>query len=255
MVYLDPIGTGRSSLLPGGEYFMPTYAHYFEAVLDHIGEPRPIILGHSHGGMVALELAMRDPHRLGGLIAYDTAPVYNDALWEEAGRQMSAYADRWPHRPETAVAVRAWNERHEVRTDAASARQWLADVTPAYFADYHRVADGSFRLDLTWDPNRRNGVWYGAWRSRRHRHADVDHLRCIRLRLSTKVVRADTRRDSRIRPRRATRQRPLRLPGTARRVRGRRARVRRRARATLAGHSHSVADRQVFETTDEDGRG
>jgi proline iminopeptidase len=161
MVYLDPIGTGRSSLLPGGEYFMPTYAHYFEAVLDHIGEPRPIVLGHSHGGMVALEFAMRDPHRLGGLIAYDTAPVYDDALWKEAGRQMSAYADRWPDRPEAAVAVRAWNGRREVRTDAASAQQWLADVTPAYFADYHRVADGSFRLDLTWDPNRNNGVWYG----------------------------------------------------------------------------------------------
>ena len=96
MVYLDPIGTGRSGLLPRGEYFMPTYAHYFEAVLDHIDQPRPIILGHSHGGMVALELAMRDPHRLGGLIAYDTAPVYNDALWEEAGRQMSAYANGGP---------------------------------------------------------------------------------------------------------------------------------------------------------------
>ncbi|HEY6577367.1 MAG TPA: alpha/beta hydrolase [Mycobacterium sp.] len=164
MVYLDPIGTGRSGLLPGGEYFMPTYAHYLEAVLEYIGEPRPIVLGHSHGGMVALELAMRDPRRLGGLIAYDTAPVFDDALWEEAGRQMSAYAERWPDRPEAAVAWRAWNGRRDVRTDAASARQWLADVTPAYFADYHRVADGSLRLDLTWDPNRNNGAWSGLGR-------------------------------------------------------------------------------------------
>ena len=200
MVYLDPIGTGRSSLLPGGEYVMPTYAHYFEAVLDHIGEPRPIVLGHSHGGMVALELAMRDPHRLGGLIAYDTAPVYDDALWEEAGRQMSAYAERWPDRPEAAVARRAWNGRREVRTDAASARQWLADVTPAYFADYHRVADGSLRPRPHLGPEPKQRGLVRTWPSRRHRHADVDHLRGIRLRLSATVVRADARRDTRIRP-------------------------------------------------------
>jgi pimeloyl-ACP methyl ester carboxylesterase len=159
MVYLDPIGTGRSSLLPSGEYFVPTYAHYLESVLDHIGEPRPVILGHSHGGMVALELAIRSPNRLGGLIAYDTAPVFNDDLWEDAARQMAAFIERWPDRPEAARAARAWNGRRAIRKDLASARQWLADVTPAYFADYRRVVEGSIRLDHTWDPNRRNGVW------------------------------------------------------------------------------------------------
>src|ERR1700710_1378137 len=70
MVYLDPIGTGKSSLLPDGEYFVPVYAHYLEAVLDHLRDPRPVILGHSHGGMVALELAIQKSARIGGVIAY-----------------------------------------------------------------------------------------------------------------------------------------------------------------------------------------
>jgi len=164
MVSLDPIGTGRSDLLPGGEYDVSTYAHHLESVLDHIDEPRPVVLGHSHGGMVALELAIRNPHRLGGLIAYDTVPVYDGDLWQEAARQMSAFAERWPGRPEAVRAGRAWDRRHQIRTDAASARQWLADVTPAYFADYRVVADESFHLDLTWDPNRDNGTWSAAGR-------------------------------------------------------------------------------------------
>lgn len=164
MVYLDPIGTGRSGLLPGGEYDVPAYVHHLESVLDHIAELRPVVLGHSHGGMVALELAIRNPHRLGCLIAYDTAPVYDGNLWQEATRQMAAFVERWPGRQEAAGAGRAWDRRHEIRTDAASARQWLADVTPAYFADYRLVTDGSFRLDLTWDPNRHNGTWSAAGR-------------------------------------------------------------------------------------------
>ena len=229
MVYLDPIGTGRSGLLPGGEYYVSTYAHHLESVLDHIDEPRPVVLGHSHGGMVALELAIRNPHRLGGLIAYDTAPVYDGALWEEAGRQMSAYVERWPDRHDAARAGRAWDRRHEIRTDAASARQWLADVTPAYFADYRLIADRSFSLDLTWDPE--PGQWHlvSHRTPRRHRCADVDHRRCIRLRLPTAVVRRDARRNTRIRPARADRQRALRLPGTAGRIRVRRAPVHRGA--------------------------
>jgi pimeloyl-ACP methyl ester carboxylesterase len=66
MVYVDPIGTGASSLLPDGKYFIPTYSRFLEAVLDHIAEPQTMVLGHSHGGMVALELAMSNPLAIGG---------------------------------------------------------------------------------------------------------------------------------------------------------------------------------------------
>jgi pimeloyl-ACP methyl ester carboxylesterase len=161
IVYLDPIGTGRSDLLPSGEYFMPTYAHFLGAVLDHIGESRPLVLGHSHGGMVVLELAMRDSGRFGGVIAYDTAPVYADELWNEAARQMTAFAARWPDRPEAAAAARAWHAGGRPRDDAAAEQKFLADILPAYFADYRRFLDPERppALDITWDPNRNNGTW------------------------------------------------------------------------------------------------
>jgi pimeloyl-ACP methyl ester carboxylesterase len=163
MVYLDPIGTGKSDLLPGAEYFVPTYARYLHAVVDQIAQPKPVILGHSHGGMVALELAIQTSDRLGAVIAYDTAPVYTDDLWDESSRQIDAFAMRWPDRPEAAVAARAWHAGAggEPRGDAASEQRFLADVLPAYFADYRRAYEPDHRpaLDITWDPNRTNGTW------------------------------------------------------------------------------------------------
>jgi pimeloyl-ACP methyl ester carboxylesterase len=159
MVYLDPIGTGKSGLLPDGEYLVPTYAQYLEGVLDHIGHPRPIILGHSHGGMVVLELAIQNSRRLGGVIAYDTAPVYNDDLWDEASRQMTAFAARWPDRPEAARAAQAW---HAVGGGEPGVEEkFLVDVLPAYFADYRRSHDPAHPpvLKVTRNPNRTNGTW------------------------------------------------------------------------------------------------
>jgi len=152
---------------------VPTYARFLEAVLDHIGEARPVVLGHSHGGMVVLELAIQNSHRLGGVIAYDTAPIYTDELWNEAARQMTAFAARWPDRPEAAAAARAWHASAggQPRDDAAAEKKFLADVLPAYFADYRRASSLGCppALDITWDPNRNNGIW-----SARTRLGEID---------------------------------------------------------------------------------
>jgi pimeloyl-ACP methyl ester carboxylesterase len=140
MVYLDPIVTCKSDLLPGAEYFVPTYAYHLQAVLDHLGRPKPLILGHSHDGRVVLELAIQNSHRLGGVIAYDTAPVYNDDLREEATRQMTAFATRWADdRPEATIAAQAWHAvgGGEPRTE----EKFLTDILPAYFAVYRRSHD------------------------------------------------------------------------------------------------------------------
>jgi pimeloyl-ACP methyl ester carboxylesterase len=163
MVYLDPIGTGRSSLLPGGQYTVATYAHYLNAVLDHVGEPQPVILGHSHGGMVVLELATHNPDRVGGLIAYDTAPILSDELWQESVRQIAAFPERWPDRPEAVQAARRWMaDPGGLRCrDGDAFEAFLSEVLPAYFADYRRVLDSEHPLTLTttWDPARVGDTW------------------------------------------------------------------------------------------------
>ena len=44
------------------------------ALLDHIGVDRAIVLGHSYGGFVAQEFAIRHGSRLRGLVLLDTTP-------------------------------------------------------------------------------------------------------------------------------------------------------------------------------------
>lgn len=165
MIYLDPAGTGRSDMSPGGDYSVPTYARFSEGVIKHLGVNRPFFLGHSHGGCVGLELAIRNPGLLGGLVAYSTGPVYNSMLFEEATRQMTAFAERWPDRPEAAEAARVWNahmvSRTEKVTDRRSHDAFLLGILPAHFADFRKtIAErSSFTLSVTFDPARENGRW------------------------------------------------------------------------------------------------
>lgn len=46
------------------------------ALLDHLGAPRAVIVGHSMGGMVAQELSARHPGRLAALVLYATTSAF-----------------------------------------------------------------------------------------------------------------------------------------------------------------------------------
>ena len=165
IVYLDPVGTGRSDLLPGGDYSVPTYARFAKGLLDHLGAEQPYFLGHSHGGFVGLELAIHNPGLLAGLIAYSTAPVYTAELFEEATRQMESFVARWPDQPDAEKAGRAWHASSNARTtqvaDRESRLEFLRTILPAYFANYWQTAgrSGPITLDVTWDPARKDSDW------------------------------------------------------------------------------------------------
>ena len=47
-------------------------------LLDRLDAPTAIIVGHSMGGMIALELAARYPERLQALILSGTSPAFGD---------------------------------------------------------------------------------------------------------------------------------------------------------------------------------
>jgi proline iminopeptidase len=144
LVYLDPVGTGKSGLLPGGDYSVAEYARRVELLREHLGVTDGFFLGHSHGGFVGLQYALDYPGRLRGLIVYDSAPVFSPDLIAEAGRQVAVFAERWPDRPEALAAVRAFGGADEEDSvngvhDAASFLAYLTAILPLYFADYRKT--------------------------------------------------------------------------------------------------------------------
>jgi pimeloyl-ACP methyl ester carboxylesterase len=70
----DMPGYGDSAPLP--EMTWPALADAAAALLDHAGAPRAVVVGHSMGGMVAQELALRRRERVAGLVLYATTPFF-----------------------------------------------------------------------------------------------------------------------------------------------------------------------------------
>jgi proline iminopeptidase len=166
LVYVDPVGSGESDLLPDGDYSMSRYARLAAAVLDDIGAPTAYFLGHSHGGFVALQFGIDHPTRLDGLILYDTAATNGPDLREAATKEMAAFVRRWPNRPEAAEAGRVWDAVNESRTmpvvDHESFERYLNGILPAYFADCRKTVGqtgSDLALRVTYDPNRAPALW------------------------------------------------------------------------------------------------
>lgn len=72
VVRVDLPGLGRSASAAVGEPSVAAMADAVVAVLDAVGVDRTVVLGVSTGGYVALELAARHPHRVGGLVLGST---------------------------------------------------------------------------------------------------------------------------------------------------------------------------------------
>lgn len=80
----DMPGYGVSKMLP--HYSFPTFAAALARVLDRLAGRRIVLVGHSMGGMVALEAAVRFPQRLAGLVLTCTSPAFGkqDGPWQQA---------------------------------------------------------------------------------------------------------------------------------------------------------------------------
>lgn len=70
VVWYDQLGCGRSELGTAADYRLQRYLDELEAVLDGLGLARVALLGHSWGAMLAVDAALRWPHRFTGLILW-----------------------------------------------------------------------------------------------------------------------------------------------------------------------------------------
>jgi proline iminopeptidase len=92
LVLLDPRGTGGSDRPSDARaYAIDDYAEDVEELREHLGLERIDLLGHSHGGVVAMAYAARNPERVGRLILASTlarwAPEQERAMQEAMAGQ------------------------------------------------------------------------------------------------------------------------------------------------------------------------
>jgi pimeloyl-ACP methyl ester carboxylesterase len=68
VVAVDRPGSGYSVRAPGASAALGAQADVLAALIDEIGLGRPLVVGHSLGGAVALALAQRHPEHVAGLL-------------------------------------------------------------------------------------------------------------------------------------------------------------------------------------------
>ena len=100
MVYLDQRGSGHSERPASGDYAIPTLVEDIEALRQALGAPKVALVGHSFGGLLALEYGARYPDRTSHI-------VFVAGLWD-APRQCRLRAERLARvRPDAYARVRA----------------------------------------------------------------------------------------------------------------------------------------------------
>jgi 3-oxoadipate enol-lactonase / 4-carboxymuconolactone decarboxylase len=80
VIRMDARGHGASDASPG-EYSLATLAADAQAVLDAAGVERAVVCGVSLGGMVAQQLAIQAPGRVGALVAAFTSARLDPETW------------------------------------------------------------------------------------------------------------------------------------------------------------------------------
>jgi proline iminopeptidase len=134
LVLLDPRGTGESD--PAADpkaYAIADYASDVEELREHLGLEQLNLLGHSHGGVVAMEYGARHPERVEHLILASTLPRHGP----EQDAAMQAAIQTRTGEPWFADAHEALEEELGANfSDGKELGELVLRMMPFYFARY-----------------------------------------------------------------------------------------------------------------------
>ncbi|MGH7599521.1 MAG: alpha/beta fold hydrolase [bacterium] len=142
LVYLDPRGTGNAA--PIADLALLTsdlMADDIDALRQHLGLNRLILMGHAHGGFIAMKYALKYPARLAQLILVDCVLLDN---LEDAVRLVNENLQRHPRRKDSSweAATAKFKDEYEARTVEALRENLLATAILYfyYYTPQHRAA-------------------------------------------------------------------------------------------------------------------
>jgi proline iminopeptidase len=175
MVYVEPIGTGKSGRLPATDlYTLARYATHLRAVVEAVGGPGTALLGHAHGGSVLQQYITTYPGSVRTLVLVSSSPAANEELLREIEDNLTRFAEHHAQHAEAADVVAAYLDVLTA-TDDRTMTQSLRRLFPAYFRDYwdSRTHASLFTLRSTitaWaEPSNRGGLERTDFRERLHR--------------------------------------------------------------------------------------
>lgn len=126
---------GLAPSATGGPFTVDRHVADTVAVLDAAGTKCAVVLGHSWGGHLALQLAVAHPERVAGLVVVDSLGVTGDGGLAEMGQHL---AERLPAESGSAFAELAERLSSPAPTDE-DAVAWFRLLWPGYFADPARA--------------------------------------------------------------------------------------------------------------------
>lgn len=136
VIAMHPRGSGLSGPAPEGRYWLPDYAADVEALRLHLGLEEPIIMGWSHGGIVAQQFAFTYPESLSRLILYDTTAHFGEFLSDIEGAVQGFKDEPW-FEESFAALQKEW--AGEYQTEAEMTALWAQEMK-FYFKNFDERA-------------------------------------------------------------------------------------------------------------------
>jgi proline iminopeptidase len=136
VVAVHPRGSGLSGPATGDAYLLPDYASDLQDLRIHLGVDKPILMGWSHGGMVAMQFAFTYPDSLSKLILFDTSAYFGEFLSDIEGAVQEFKDELWFEKSFAALKDE-WDGQYQ--TDEDMSRLW-ADEMKFYFKRFDEKA-------------------------------------------------------------------------------------------------------------------
>jgi len=137
IVAIHPRGSGLSGPAAGDAYLLSDYTADVEALRQHLGLDNPIVMGWSHGGMVAQQYAFTYPDSISKLILFDTSAYFGEFLGDIEAAVQEFKNEPWFEKSLAALKAE-WAGEYKNNEDMA--RLW-AEEMKFYFKRFDARAE------------------------------------------------------------------------------------------------------------------